>query len=481
MRLRIPAVLLVTAMAATAYAAQVVTVAKLATFPNPSVQGSNVVITVSAQQQGQTPSDSPPAATGSINVNATCPNGLTSTLGIVAPLDKSGAGTLSVSNWPCTGAITLVAAYSGDSNYMPAFSAPLVQTVNAQFAPTTTTVNATPTSANLGEPITLSATLSFITINNSAPTGKVNFVDASKGTVLGTGIVQTTGAGRESVTSASMSTSSLAAGSNMIQAAYLGDNIYAPSTSATLTVIVGVRTPSIARVVTTAGNQASQNQVIAQNTWIEIHGDNLSSSSQDWSGQDFSKGLPLSLAGVSATVNNVPAAIYYVSPGQVNILTPLDNSAGPVPIQVTTPAGKTSLVMPTMLPASPSFLAMDAAGHVAARHSDYSLAGPASSSAAGYTFTPVKPGEVVLLYAVGFGQTSPPITDQLRGVGFLSTMPAVTIGGLPGTVQAAGISVPGLYQLNVVVPASAPDGDLALAALYNGVSTQAGIVLTVQH
>lgn len=473
--------LLIPAVVGASPAGQVVSIVKVATSPNPSVQGNNVVITVVAQQQGQTPTGSPPPATGSITVTATCPNQTVYPLGTVSPLDSTGAGTLNISNWQCTGGITLVATYTGDASYLPATSSPLVQTVNAQLAPTTTTMSATPNPSSLGQAVTLSAIVKFTSADNSSPTGKVSFVNASTSAVLGTGVVQTSGAGIELVTSASMLTSSLAPGSYTIQAVYSGDNIYAASTSTTLIVTVGAVNPAITTVVTAGGYKASQNAVIAQNTWIEIHGSNLASSTLDWSGQDFSKGLPTSLGGVTATVNNKPAAIYYVSPSQVNILTPLDNSLGQVPVQLNSSLGATPVVMSTMMQTSPSFLALDSAGHVAARHADYSLAGPVSLTAPGYTFTPVKPGELVLLYGVGFGQTNPPVSDQLRGLGSLSTLPLVTIGGLPATVQAAGISGPGLYQLNVSVPAAAPDGDLGVTAIYNGITTQTGIVLTIQH
>src|SRR6202008_4743998 len=134
--------------------------------------------------------------------------------------------------------------------------------------------------------------------------------------------------------------------------------------------------------------------------------------------------------------------------------------------------GSTGSMPAMMLQSSPTFLVVDGAGHVAARHVDYSLAGPASLVSPGYPFAPVKPGEIVLLYSVGSGQTSPAITDQLRGSGSLPALPGVTIGGLPATVLAAGISGPGLYQFNVVVPGNAPDGDLPLSATYNGMSTE---------
>jgi uncharacterized protein (TIGR03437 family) len=48
-------------------------------------------------------------------------------------------------------------------------------------------------------------------------------------------------------------------------------------------------------------------------------------------------------------------------------------------------------------------------------------------------------------------------------------------------VQFAGLVSPGLYQFNVIVPASAPDGDNAVVATYNGVATQSGMLLTIQH
>jgi uncharacterized protein (TIGR03437 family) len=236
-------------------------------------------------------------------------------------------------------------------------------------------------------------------------------------------------------------------------------------------------TPLITSVVTTSSEAAR----IAQNTWIEIHGANLSQTTMDWSSWDFTKGLPYTLGGVSATVNGKAAAIYYVSPTQVNVLTPLDSAAGSVPVQLGTPYGHTAVQTATETQTSPAFLVIDAFGHVAARHLDYSLLGPASLSIPGYTFTPATPGETVLLYATGFGQTNPPITDQLAGLGPLPGLPAVTIGGTPASVAFAGLSGTGLYQFNVTVPVGTPDGDISLSALYTGSSTQSNVVITVHH
>jgi uncharacterized protein (TIGR03437 family) len=235
--------------------------------------------------------------------------------------------------------------------------------------------------------------------------------------------------------------------------------------------------PVATKVINTAGG----NPAIAPNTWIEIHGSNLAPTTMDWSTWDFSNGLPVSLGGVSATVDNKPAVISYISPTQINVLAPLDSATGPVSVQVTTPAGQSTPLTPTEQSTSPGFLVIDAQGHVAARHMDYSLLGDASLSTPGYAFTPARPGETVLLYATGFGQTDPPMVNQSAATGALPVLPSVTIGGLPAFAMYAGVAGPGLYQFNVALPLAAPNGDLTLSATYNGNRTQTGVVIAVRQ
>jgi uncharacterized protein (TIGR03437 family) len=95
----------------------------------------------------------------------------------------------------------------------------------------------------------------------------------------------------------------------------------------------------------------------------------------------------------------------------------------------------------------------------------------------------------VVIYATGFGQTNPAFTNQLTATGLtganpfpinLPSLPTVTIGNLPAEVSFAGLVSPGLYQLNLTVPASAPAGDLPIIATYNGVTTQSTALITVQ-
>jgi uncharacterized protein (TIGR03437 family) len=87
----------------------------------------------------------------------------------------------------------------------------------------------------------------------------------------------------------------------------------------------------------------------------------------------------------------------------------------------------------------------------------------------------------VVLYANGFGPTSVPVVaGASTQSGTLSPLPVVTIGNDPANVVFAGLVSPGLYQINVIIPANTPSGDIPLSATYNGATTQSGIVITVQ-
>jgi len=62
-----------------------------------------------------------------------------------------------------------------------------------------------------------------------------------------------------------------------------------------------------------------------------------------------------------------------------------------------------------------------------------------------------------------------------------SPWPQVTIGGTTATVQYAGLFSPGLYQINVVVPTNAANGDNQVIATYGGVSSRTGAMIPVSQ
>jgi len=72
------------------------------------------------------------------------------------------------------------------------------------------------------------------------------------------------------------------------------------------------------------------------------------------------------------------------------------------------------------------------------------------------------------------------VSGSMTQSGNLSPLPAVSIGGIAAFVQYAAVISPGLYQFNVVVPASTPSGDNQLIATINGVTTAPMALLTIQ-
>jgi trimeric autotransporter adhesin len=218
---------------------------------------------------------------------------------------------------------------------------------------------------------------------------------------------------------------------------------------------------------------------IAQNDWIEVKGNNLASATMNWdNAPDFAQGkLPTQLGGVSVTVNGKPAFVYYISPTQINVLSPLDSTIGPVQIVVTSGGTPSAPFTADIRPAAPSF-ALFGTTYIAAQHADYSLLGPTSLGSA---YTPARPGETVLLYAFGFGlPTTPLVNGALSQIGPLPALPFIEIGGAPAQVLYAGVAGPGLYQFNVTIPAAAANGDNAVICTFAGLSTPAGDLISVQ-
>ncbi len=223
-------------------------------------------------------------------------------------------------------------------------------------------------------------------------------------------------------------------------------------------------------------------RLLAPNTWAIVKGTELAppGDARAWTASDFVNGqMPTSLDGVSVTVNGQSAYVYYISPTQVNILTPPNVTAGIAQVQVNNNGVKSAPASIVLQQYSLSFFIFGAGPYAAATHLSGSLIGPASLYA-GLT-TPAQRGETIVLYGNGFGATSSQVVAGSEAQsGSLPTLPVVTIGGAQVTVEFAGLVSPGLYQFNVVVPTSAPSGDNALVATYNGLSTQPGVMLTVQ-
>lgn len=223
--------------------------------------------------------------------------------------------------------------------------------------------------------------------------------------------------------------------------------------------------------------QASGGLAISRNGWIEIKGAGLSSTTGVWSNApEFAQGrMPTSLNGVSVRINGRPAYVYFVSPNQVNVLAGLDTTTGTVNVEVTNGAVTSEPFPVTKSAATPSFFYFGTTSYIAATHADGTLLGPGYMSAPGFTFTPARSGETIVLYGSGFGQTLGSLTEgSATQSGALPVLPIINIAGRVATVTFAGVVAPGLYQVNIVVPALTP-GDAAIQVRV-GTSTSVGLI-----
>lgn len=231
-------------------------------------------------------------------------------------------------------------------------------------------------------------------------------------------------------------------------------------------------TPVISSVVNAANFQSS----ISRTTWVAITGTNLSTTTRTWTSTDIVSGkLPTSLDGVSVTINGKSCAVYYVSPTQINVLSPADDSTGTVPVVLTNSSGTASSTA-TLKTTAPALFTSSKGGknYDAAETTSYTTISRSN---------PVAPGDTVILYGTGFGKTTPavdPLSDY-SGAAVLTDLSnlTVTIGGKSAVVLWAGLVGNGLYQINATVPSGVSDGDAAVSASITGTSTSVSSYLQI--
>jgi uncharacterized protein (TIGR03437 family) len=186
--------------------------------------------------------------------------------------------------------------------------------------------------------------------------------------------------------------------------------------------------PAITLVQNAEGGAAT----IAPNTWATLKGSNLAPAgdSRIWQTSDFvNTQMPTQLDGVAVTMNGENAFVYYISPTQINVLTPPDLATGTIQVQVTTGGGTSTAFTAQAQAESPSFFIFGGAPYVAATHAGGSLVGPTSLYP--NQSTPAARGETIVLYANGFGPTT---TAVVKGSetqsGSLNPLPVIAIGGI---------------------------------------------------
>jgi uncharacterized protein (TIGR03437 family) len=209
---------------------------------------------------------------------------------------------------------------------------------------------------------------------------------------------------------------------------------------------------------------------LAPGSIIYIAGSNLASLPV----QAESYPLATTINGTSVSIGGVPAPLFYVSPGLIDAQIPfgLDPSKQ-YQVVVNANGALTAPQTIQLTKASPG-LAANPDGSLIAQHwEDYSLVSPAS---------PATPGDYLILYLVGMGQTDNPVASgaatPLAPLSQVTSPPVVTLGGVPATVLFAGLTPgwAGLYQVNIQVPNVTAGGNLTLTVSQGGVISNTALL-----
>ena len=240
----------------------------------------------------------------------------------------------------------------------------------------------------------------------------------------------------------------------------------------------------------------------ASGSWLEIKGTNLANSADarlisatnpgQWTAADFSgANAPTMLDGVSVSIDGKPAYVWYLSPGQLNVQAPEDTATGNVQITVNNCKATSNAITFARQALAPGLLAPS---NYASNGTPYMVATFASdgayvlTTAAGASFglsRPAKPGDLIVLYGVGFGDVTPAIAPGVvvQQSNALVNPVSVSFGTTPATLAYAGLAgnFVGLYEFYVTVPASLANGDYQVKVTQNGTAVPQTAYLTVHN
>ncbi len=211
-------------------------------------------------------------------------------------------------------------------------------------------------------------------------------------------------------------------------------------------------------------------------SWAQVKGLNLATVTQyTWQSSDFvglGNNLPTKLHGTSVTVNNLPAAVYYVDATQVNFQVPTGVS-GTVSVQVTNNGQISNAITASATASSPGIfpVIVNGTNYAGGVFTDNKYIGDPS---AGSVFRNAKPGDVIQLFATGLTVTPSGVLITPQGVGGVT----VTIGSLTFPADFAGLVAVGEFQINFTVPqqfATMAAASYPITIAVNGVSSPATI------
>lgn len=338
----------------------------------------------------------------------------------------AGAAVLTISNLPA-GTHSISALWTGDSG------------AAASASPVTLVVSKAQTATVLASTgLTLSAVVAAAAPGSGTPTGTVKFADALTNAVFAAVPL----AGGSAVTQQPVTVDPIAA-------YYSGDSNFEPSVSSASTPLAAANAASF-----TADS-------FAPDEIVTLFGSNLATATASATANPSP-----SLGGTTANVTDSagvrrPAPLLFVSPAQASLVIPADTATGPAVIALTNPAGVTFTTAITVAKVAPGIFTMDGsgkgvpAGQIIRVHADGSQDAPENLSSAPIDLGASTDTVYLLLYGTGIRHQT-----------------AAAAGDFTVAFAGAQPSIPGLDQVNLLVPASLRGaGQLLVTLMIDGLSS----------
>ncbi len=208
-------------------------------------------------------------------------------------------------------------------------------------------------------------------------------------------------------------------------------------------------------------NAASYSPGLSPGGFASIFGSGLTAGGSGAAAPPF----PQVLWGSQVWLDSRPLPLHYAGPAQINFLVPLDVTPGDYDLRVTSEIGVSASLKVHVLRASPGIFFNSTSGFGAVV-----VAGTVQTT----DQRGARPGEYLEIYATGLGtvQRHPTLPEVWETV----LAPKVLLGSsteLPVTFSGLTPGYPGLYQVNVQIPAGTAAGEPALSIEVNGVTSNA--------
>jgi len=189
--------------------------------------------------------------------------------------------------------------------------------------------------------------------------------------------------------------------------------------------------------------------------------------------------FPQSLGCIAVAINGQNAPITYVQQDQINLQAPALAGLGSASVVVIANPGAANelrsdpITITTQQALAPAIFTFNGTS-IAATSADGSKIVADSSVVPGGVAA--KPGDIIVFYATGFGPTNPAFApgDIPLAAAQVTAAVAITVGGVmvpSPDILYAGVSpqsICGLYQVNMKLPATLPDGDASIVLNVGG-------------